>query len=330
MRRIAGMLILSLVVCAAPLTSEAQSLIITTMLGPNQIGQIKTAQGITTRITFPETVGDIVCGDLYDPATGKGSFVVQRIDNDVFLKPVVSKALSNLFVKTGSNGGHTYAFDLQVVPLEQANRVVNVVGAPSTSNRGTTDPQPNVADRAIAQEQADEIIRSARQQAHRIIAQANQEASEIYNKAVRRAEDVDRTSAERAEQQVEERFVRAMIQGLKEVKSAGSRVSARRITVILDPRVLTFDNKSYLRYTIKNSGGSDFSFSGIALERRSGAETFLLPVKVIQGRAENKLGPGETIIGIIVFDAKDVGALDKLTLCIRGEGDSEIARLAIQ
>src|SRR5712692_13274 len=116
--------ILALLVAAT--CARAQSLIITVTVGPNQIGQVKTTQGITTRVTFPEPVRDIICGDLYDPATGKGSFVVQRIDNDVFLKPVVAKGLSNLFVKTGEKGERTYSFDLQVVPLDQAHRVVNV------------------------------------------------------------------------------------------------------------------------------------------------------------------------------------------------------------
>src|SRR5262244_1006830 len=94
---------------------RAQSLIVTINVGPNQIGQVKTTQGITTRMTFPEAVRDIICGDLYDPSTGKGSFVIQRIDNDVFLKPVVPKGLSNLFVKTGEKGEHTFTFDLQIV-----------------------------------------------------------------------------------------------------------------------------------------------------------------------------------------------------------------------
>src|SRR5215813_2797492 len=114
---------------------RAQSLIVTINVGPNQIGQVKTTQGITTRMTFPEAVRDIICGDLYDPSTGKGSFVVQRIDNDVFLKPVVPKGMSNLFVKTGEKGEHTYSFDLLVVSLDQAHRVVNV--SPSSAA-----PQP--------------------------------------------------------------------------------------------------------------------------------------------------------------------------------------------
>ncbi|MFY9574431.1 MAG: hypothetical protein WAV20_23775, partial [Blastocatellia bacterium] len=66
------------------------------------------------------------------------------------------------------------------------------------------------------------------------------------------------------------------------------------------------------------------------LERRSNRGNFVIPAKVIQGRAENRLNPGEAMMGIIVFDPKELGAGDKLILYVRGEGNSEIARLIIQ
>jgi len=324
----------ALILAAAPLSVNAQSLIVTITMGSNQIGQVKTTQGITTRLTFPETVRDIICGDLYDPATAKGSFVVQRIDNDVFLKPVVAKGLSNLFVKTGEKGEHTYSFDLQVVSLDQAHRVVNVVDASTANSEGPRpagDPSEEVKKTlANAQVQADETLRSARQQAGQIIAKANEQASEVYGKALQRAQDLDRQSVERAQHEVEQRFVRAMIQGVREIKSVDSHVAAKRITLALDPRVLTFDEKSYLRYSLKNEGDKEFVFSRLALEKRSGRETFVVPARVIQGRAENKLAPGETIMGVLVFEAKEVAAGDRLALSVRGEDKAEIARLNIK
>lgn len=317
-----GTVVLALLVAATSV--RAQSLIITISLGPNQIGQVKTTQGITTRVTFPDPVRDIICGDLYDPTTGKGSFVVQRIDNDVFLKPVVAKGLSNLFVKTGEKGEHTYSFDLQVVPLDQAHRVVNVAG--DTSVTRTAEARP-AADTSA---EAKKILATAQQQADAIITQANKQASEIYSKALQRAEVLDHQSADRAQQEVEQRFVRAMIQGVREIKSVDSRVVAKKVSLTLDPRVLTFDDKSYLRYTIRNDGDKEFSFNGLSLERRSGKDIFVIPAKVIQGRAENKLSPGDAIMGVIVFDPKEVAAGDKLTLYVRGENNTEIARLNIQ
>src|SRR5262245_31402749 len=280
---------------AATSAVNAQSLIITISVGPNQIGQIKTTQGITTRVTFPDTVRDIICGDLYDPATGKGSFVVQRIDNDVFLKPVVAKGLSNLFVKTGEKGEHTYSFDLLVVSIEQAHRVVNVAAdsSPAPAPVGT-QPGADCTDAAkkflaAAQQQADDTLRNARQQADSVATQANKQASEIYGKALQRAEALDHQSAERAQQEVEQRFVRAMIQGVREIRSVDSRVVVKKVSLTVDPRVLTFDDKAYLRYTIRNDGEKQVIFNGISLERRSGKDVVVVPAKVIQGRAENKL-----------------------------------------
>jgi vacuolar-type H+-ATPase subunit H len=317
-----GTVVLALLVAATSV--RAQSLIITISLGPNQIGQVKTTQGITTRVTFPDPVRDIICGDLYDATTGKGSFVVQRIDNDVFLKPVVAKGLSNLFVKTGEKGEHTYSFDLQIVPLDQAHRVVNVAGDASVTRTAGAQPA------ADPSEDAKRILATAQQQADAIMTQANKQASEIYSKALQRAEVLDHQSADRAQQEVEQRFVRAMIQGVREIKSVDSRVVAKKVSLTLDPRVLTFDDKSYLRYTIRNDGDKEFSFNGLSLERRSGKDMFVIPAKVIQGRAENKLSPGDAIMGVIVFDPKEVAAGDKLTLYVRGKDNTEIARLNIQ
>jgi vacuolar-type H+-ATPase subunit H len=319
---------------AVPAVS-AQSLIITINVGPNQIGQVKTTQGITTRLSFPDTVRDIICGDLYDPATGKGSFVIQRIDNDVFLKPVVQKGLSNLFVKTGDKGERTYSFDLLVVALDQAHRVVNVASDASVSGLGGAQAATDSSDagrriRSAAQQQADDTIRNARQQADAVLTKANKQASEIYSKALERAEALDRQSGDRARQEVERRFLRAMIHGAREIRTLTSRVVAKKVTVTLDPRVLTFDDKSYLRYTIRNDGDKAVSFNGFSLERRSGNEVVAVPARVEQGRSENKLSPGDAIMGVIVFDPKDVAAGDRLTLYVRGDDNTELARLNIQ
>lgn len=108
----------------------AETPIITITLGQDQIGSVKTAPGITTRLAFTEKVTDSICGDLYDPASGKGTFIVQNSGSDVFLKPIAAKGTSNLFVKTGEGSSqHIYSFDLTVVSSAQAHRVVNVIPA---------------------------------------------------------------------------------------------------------------------------------------------------------------------------------------------------------
>src|SRR5215471_15805343 len=120
--------------------AQAQSPITSLTLGPDQIGKLRTAVGLSTRLSFSEPVKEVICGDLYDPASGKGSFVVQRGENDVFIKPVVSKGFSNMFVKTGDKGEHTYNFDLEIVAAAQAFRVVNVTGTKAVDR--VTEDQP--------------------------------------------------------------------------------------------------------------------------------------------------------------------------------------------
>ena len=42
-------------------------------------------------------------------------------------EPVATKGMSNLFVTTGEKGKNTYNFDLEIVPVALAHRVVNVI-----------------------------------------------------------------------------------------------------------------------------------------------------------------------------------------------------------
>lgn len=322
----------------------AQSPIVTLQLGPDQIGVVKTSVGITTRITFTEPVADIICGDLYNPTDGKGTFVLQRSGtadkpgNDVYVKPVASKGQSNMFIKTG-DGKHTYNFDLTIVPTAQAHRVVNVTDAPPPVQPTATPPVNGTptevvktlpcpdADRirADAEEQgrrkADEIIRNARQQADRITG----EAEAKFNEA-------NRQTSEHAGQESDRRFIQAMMLGLREVKIANPKVTTKKkIIVTLDPsRVLLFDDKAYVRYTIQNAGNEDFSFNALTLEVGIGTDTKPLTIEVVQNKPENKLTAGETLTGIVVFDPKQVESKDKLSFYLRGEDHLEITRVAIQ
>jgi len=108
-------------------------------LGEDQIGTVKTAARLSTRVSFREPVKEIVCGDLYDPASGTGSFVVQRIDNDVFIKPVASKGESNMFVKAGEKGEHTYNLSLVIVSPDDAYTIVKVIYGPDDASTLPSD-----------------------------------------------------------------------------------------------------------------------------------------------------------------------------------------------
>ena len=313
------LLILALPLLVA-IAAQAQSPIMSLNLGPDQIGKLRTAIGLSTRLSFAEPVKEIICGDLYDPGSGKGSFVVQRGENDVFIKPIVSKGFSNMFVKTGDKGEHTFNFDLEIVPAAQAFRVVNVIdGRPAERAGEDRAPQESAARRAEAEQQAqqkaDEILRKARSDAAKIVSDATEQA------AIAERQAADRTQAE-----IERRFTNALMLGVRESKISNPRVLTKRVSITLDPRLLTFDEKAYLRYTIQNGGDTDFTFVGISIEETGKA----LAIEVIQSRSENRVGPGESVTGIIVFDPKMVGAKDKLAMVVRGENKAEIAHLNVQ
>jgi vacuolar-type H+-ATPase subunit H len=339
-------LISVIVVCLLASAGEAlaQSPIVTLQLGPDQIGVVKTSVGISTRITFPEPVAEIICGDLYNAADGKGTFVVarsgsdQKPGNDIYVKPIGSKGQSNMFVKTG-DGKHTYNFDLTIVPPAQAHRVVNITdaappAAPPASSPANSSPPTSAAaepvktapcpdaDRIRAdaesdgRRKADEIIRNARQQADRITGEAEAKLA-----------DAGRQSSERLSQESDRRFIQALMLGLREIKIANPKVTTKKkIILTLDPRVLLFDDKAYIRYTIQNAGNEEFSFLALTLE----TETRPLTIEVAQNKRENKLTAGETLTGVLIFDLKQVETKDKLTFYLRAEDHSEITHVTIQ
>jgi hypothetical protein len=319
----------------------AQGPVATMALSTDRIGEIKTAQGITTMIRFSDPVQEIICGDLYDSGTGKGTFVVQRSGtadrpgNEVFIKPVSSKGASNMFVKT--DGKHTYSFDLTIVSTALAHRMVNVtdlapVASPSPST--ATNPETRAAEpektppdferlKADAEQQARqkaaEIIRGAQQQADRKIAEAEAKLSEA-----------ERLAPQRADQEIERRFMQALMLGLRETKVSNTRATAKKVIITLDPRMLLFDDKAYLRYTIQNTGDKDFSYTMLSLEVNDGQEGKPLTATVNQSKPENTVAPGESLTGVIVFDPKQVGPKQRLTLFLRGEDSAELAHVTIQ
>jgi hypothetical protein len=125
------------------------------------------------------------------------------------------------------------------------------------------------------------------------------------------------------------RFVRALMLGLKEVRVSNPRIVARRVTVVIDPRVLTFNDKSYLRYTIQNNGDADFAFNSISLEAGAAGSSKGIPADVVQSKDANKLAPGESLAGVMIFDSKLSENGERLTLFVRAVDNSEIARLTI-
>ena len=166
---------------------------------------------------------------------------------------------------------------------------------------------------------ADEYLRSTRQQADRILAEAQSKLT-----------DAENSNGELGADEVERRFVKALMLGLREAKINNPRVQAKKVIISLDPRVLTLDDKSYLRYTIQNAGDKEFIFSAISLETVTETDSQPITIQIVQSKADNKLEAGESLAGVIVFDAERVTAKDKLRLYVRGEDSTEIARVNIQ
>jgi hypothetical protein len=314
-----------------------QSPVATISLGTDRIGEIKTAQGITTMIRFPEAVQEIICGDLYDAGTGKGTFVVQRSGtndrpgNEVFIKPVSSKGASNMFVKTDAR--HTYSFDLSIVAAPQAHRMVNITdiagaanpGTPGDTTSGAGSERPPDFERLKAEaeqqarQKAAEILRGAQQQADRKIAEADAKLAEA-----------ERLAPQRVDQEIEKRFVQALMLGMREAKVSNTRAVAKKVIITLDQRVLMFNDRAYLRYTIQNTGDLDFAFTALSLEIGDAGDAKPVTAVVNQSKPENLVGPGESLTGVIVFDPRELAAKKRLTLFVRGEDSAELAHVTIQ
>ena len=318
------------------LSTDARAQITSVTLGTEQIGTVKTAVSITTEISFPDKVSTVICGDLYDGQTGKGTFVIQQSDNDVFIKPIAPKGQSNMFVKVG-DGKKTYNFDLLVVPFNQAHRVINVLD-PATSGsvpdnppatNGNTTKQPCISDADLEKRKTD-IEQAAQLKADDIIRKAREEAVRITTDAETRVAESERQLSSRGSQEVERRFIQAMLGGVQRAEVKNIRAEVRKIVLMLDPNLYTIEGKSYLRYTIQNASDKDFTFTAVALESGNLKIPQPIPVELTQSKSQNVLAPTETLSGIIAFDSKLVTAKDRLTFYLRGEDNLEIARLMIQ
>jgi hypothetical protein len=332
----AKFLVLLIPMLASILSTEAQAQITSITLGAEQIGTVKTAVSITTKISFPDKVSTVICGDLYDGQTGKGTFVIQQSDNDVFIKPIAPKGQSNMFVKVG-DGKKTYNFDLLVVPFNQAHRVINVldpampVSSPENppATNGNPPKQPCISDAELEKRKVD-IEQAAQLKADDIIRKAREEAVRITTQSENRAAENERQLSSRGSQEIERRFIQAMLGGIQRAEVKNLRAEVRKIVITLDPNLYTIEGKSYLRYTIQNASDRDFTFTAVALESGTLKATQPVAVELTQSKSQNVLAPTETLSGIMAFDSKLLNAKDKLTLYLRGEDNLEIARLMIQ
>ena len=331
------------------LSVEAQSQVSSVTLAPDQIGSVQTAINITTKINFPEAVSGVICGDLYDSASGRGTFVVQNTANskDVFIKPVQKQSgnsFSNMFVTTAS--GKTYSFKLYVATQDKAQIVVNVSdpkpqpvnsdpptnpnngNKPSEGNPPSTTPCITEADLA---RRKDEIEQAAQRKADEIIRKAREDANKTVSEAESRSSDILRAANEKASKAGDERFKQTLMQGVQQMNVENTRASNKKIVVQLDSKMWVFDGKAYLHYTIQNVSGQDFSFGSVSLEAGQPKGTLQsVPIELTQQKAENTLAPQESLAGVIAFDSKMISPKDRLELFIRDADNVEVVRIRIQ
>jgi hypothetical protein len=118
--------------------------------------------------------------------------------------------------------------------------------------------------------------------------------------------------------------------GMREMKVANTRAATKRIVLLLDPRVLVFDDKAYLRYTIQNTSDKDFAFTAMSLETGELKDIKPITIEVNQSKTENALTPSESLTGVIMFDPKQVGNKQKLILFVRGADSADLAHITVQ
>jgi vacuolar-type H+-ATPase subunit H len=331
------------------LSVEAQSQVTSITLAQDQIGSVQTAQNITTKLSFPEAVTGVICGDLFDPASQRGTFVVQNTANskDVFIKPVQKQSansFSNMFVTTAS--GKTYSFKLYVATQDKAQIVVNV--SDPKPQPVTTDPPPNannsnkpsegnpptttpcITETDLARRK-DEIEQAAQRKADEIIRKAREDANKTVSEAESRSSDILRAANEKASKAGDERFKQTLMQGVQQMNVENTRASNKKIVVQLDSKMWVFDGKAYLHYTIQNVSSQDFSFGSVSLEAGQPKGTLQsVPIELTQQKAENTLASQESLAGVIAFDSKMISPKDRLELFIRDADNVEVVRIRIQ
>lgn len=201
--------------------------------GGERIAAIRTSRGVTTMLSLPAEATEAVCGDLFDPQTGNGCFVIQRSGRDLFLKPLRASGETNLFVKTS---GATYAFDLTVVPAPRAMRIVLVETA--APDRALAAEREQVARERVALEDARRQFAAEREAA---AAALDRQRVESEGAARMRAETIAREW---------------LANGAAEAVPVVRRVARGRdrLEVTLGAAALRVRDQMMLRLTIRNGG----------------------------------------------------------------------------
>ena len=291
--------------------AAASSGIIFVDVTPDSITTIKTAQNLITRIALSREAKQAICGDLFDPASNAGSFVITRDGNDVFIKPVVAKGQTNLFIKTDQE---TYNFDLVVVPPPQAYRVVNVNVPPYEAQ---LQARRDAAEREIEQERT-QMATDMEQQLTARRQELEQKAADSLAAEQRKLRaDADRRAADLAVR----RFTDGILQGFTTVALRERRGQLEQVEVAVDDAAYVFEGRLYVRYRITNRGSRELTLSEPRLLVQGGEKDRPVTAMIFTSRGDYKVPAGQTAAGVAVFERPALVAGERIVLVVRAGGD---------
>jgi hypothetical protein len=293
--------------------------IVSLQVSPDTIATIRTAQGVITRIALPDEATEAICGDLFDPATSQGSFVITKSGTDVFIKPLVAKAQSNLFIKTGKPESKdtptVFNFDVVVVPSAQAYRVVNV-NLPSYAVQ--VEALKEEARRSVEAERQKMQEELKQQYDARLKEFETQSAGTLEGERKKLSAEADRRAAELAMR----RLVDGILQGFNGVPIFERRGRSEQMVVELDAVAYTFEGKLYVRYTIDNEGSGELTYREPKLAIRTVQDRErAVPASVYTSRGEYSVPAGEQTQGVIVFERPRMQRGERLYLTIRVDNE---------
>ena len=285
----------------------------------DSITTIRTAQNIVTRVALTGEAKEAICGDLFDAASNTGSFVISKTGNDVFIKPVVTKGQTNLFIKTDKE---VYNFDLVVVPAAQAYRVVNINLPPYAQQ---IEQQKAAARREIAEERArmQSEIDDKIAQRQRDLDQQN--ADTLASEQRRLRADADRRAGDMATR----RFVDGIMQGFPSVPLRERRVTLDQWDLTVDDNAFIFEGKLYVRYRLANNSQKEITYSEPKLFVRATDTDRPVTTTTYTARGDYKAPAGQTASGVVVFERPTLERGERLVLIVRGETKDRVLQLRL-
>lgn len=304
---------------AGPAPPVAASGIIFVDVTPDSITTIKTAQNLVTRVALPAEAKQAICGDVFDAATGTGTFVIDRVGNDVFIKPLANKGQTNLFIKTDRE---VFNFDLVVVTAAQAFRVVNVNLPPY--------------ERQIEEQKA-----NARKEIERERAAME---SEMSGKLAERQRELDETNertlaAERQKLRVEtdrraadlatRRVADGVLQGFSTIPLREKRGQIDQLDLVVDDVAYVFEGRLYVRYRLTNRGTADATYGEPKIYVRSGETDRAVASVSISARGDYKIPAGQTVSGVVVLERVTLERGDRLVMVVRAPGEGRVIQVRL-